>query len=92
MFEDVSVSLFPRARYDNLKSRLKAQPTTGVLIIEWLTQQDLAGIHIFGFDFFASKSLSGSRSADQVPHDFPSEKEFVEALMKADPRITLHQM
>ncbi|MBS0565700.1 MAG: hypothetical protein JSR87_14890, partial [Proteobacteria bacterium] len=41
------------------------------------------------FDFFASLSLTGSRSAAQVPHDFTAERAFVEALAARDGRVSL---
>lgn len=85
-------TLFPKARFDDLKRRLGAQPTTGALLIDFLSTTDAAEIHLFGFDFFSSRSLSGKRDAASVPHDFPRESDFVEALIKRDPRITLHPM
>jgi hypothetical protein len=84
--------LFPRDRYAAMKVRMGAQPTTGALLIDALVQSDAKSIDLYGFDFFASLSLSGRRTADAVPHDFNAERAFVEALIKSDPRITLHPM
>ena len=83
--------LHPLADYQALKDRLGAQPSTGAMLIELLLRSELARLDLYGFDFFASKSLSGRRGAEDVPHDFTGEAEWVAALMKDDPRLHLHQ-
>lgn len=92
MAQTTGFVLFPRAQYNDLKTRLGAQPTTGALLIEFAVQTQASEIHLFGFDFFSSLSLSGKRGADRVPHDFTSESDFVRGVMKSDPRVTLHAM
>ncbi|SDD32323.1 Glycosyltransferase family 29 (sialyltransferase) [Paracoccus isoporae] len=82
--------LHPRADYDALRDTLGAQPTTGAMLIELLLRSELARLDLYGFDFFASKSLSGSRSAEQVPHDFTGEADWVNRLRQRDPRLKLH--
>lgn len=72
-----------------LADRLGAPPTTGLMLIDLLARSPAAGIALYGFDFFASLSLSGSRTAAQVPHDFEAERAFVEALLARDPRFRL---
>lgn len=83
--------LHPLNDYEALKNHLGAQPTTGAMLIELLLQSDLAKLDLYGFDFFASKSLSGSRTAEQVPHDFTAEAEWVKGLLQSDPRLRLHR-
>lgn len=75
--------------YQRLRQTLKAPPTTGAMLIDLCAASDLAALRLYGFDFFQSLSLTGSRSADQVPHDFSAERAFVEALVARDARITL---
>ena len=58
-------------------------------MIELLASSALSELRLHGFDFFASLSLTGSRRADQVPHDFAAERAFVEDLARRDPRIGL---
>ncbi|TMV94964.1 hypothetical protein FGG78_02225 [Thioclava sp. BHET1] len=79
--------LHPLSAYHALKSRLGAQPTTGAMLIDMLAGSALARLDLYGFDFFASRSLSGSRSAENVPHDFAAEAQMVEALIARDSRI-----
>lgn len=79
--------LHPRAEYDRLKATLGAQPTTGIMLIDLLARSGLSCLTLYGFDFFASLSLSGSRTAEKVPHDFAAEAGFVEALQNRDNRI-----
>ncbi|WP_406736016.1 glycosyltransferase family 29 protein [Thioclava sp. GXIMD4215] len=79
--------LHPLADYADLQSRLGAQPTTGAMMIDLLLRSDLRQLTLYGFDFFASLSLSGSRSAKDVPHDFTSEADFVAGLMAQDNRL-----
>lgn len=72
-----------------LADRLGAPPTTGLMLIDLLARSPAAGVSLYGFDFFASLSLSGSRTAAQVPHDFAAERAFVETLLTQDPRFRL---
>ncbi len=72
-----------------LRDRLGSPPSTGAMVIELLARSDMARLTLYGFDFFASQSLSGHRSAAQVPHDFAAERAFVEDLIARDPRIAL---
>ncbi|SMO72012.1 glycosyltransferase family 29 protein [Paracoccus laeviglucosivorans] len=82
--------LHPLADYAALKTQLAAPPTTGAMMIDLIARSDAARLDLFGFDFFASLSLSGSRTADQVPHDFSGESEWVHRLISADRRIVRH--
>lgn len=81
--------LFPRSDVARLSAALGAPPTTGLMMIDMLAAMPVARLTLFGFDFFASQSLTGRRRADQVPHDFAAEKRWVEALISRDPRIVL---
>lgn len=79
--------LHPLATYQALKDRLGAPPTTGAMMIDLLSRSDMAGLTLYGFDFFASKSLSGRRAASDVPHDFAAESAWVADLIAHDARI-----
>lgn len=76
-------------RFHRLKRMLGAPPSTGVMMIDLLAQSQAHDIALYGFDFFASLSLSGRRTAVQVPHDFIAERHFVETLLDRDPRLRL---
>jgi hypothetical protein len=84
--------LHPVGDYGRMKDVLSAQPTTGVMMVDLLLRSDLKQLSLFGFDFFASLSLSGSRTADKVPHDFMSEGDYVRSLIKTTSKMTLHSM
>jgi len=79
----------PLTDFQRLKAALTAPPTTGLLMIDLLSRSPATKVMLYGFDFFASQSLTGSRTATQVPHDFSAERRFVEALMTRDPRFHL---
>ncbi|WP_054301428.1 glycosyltransferase family 29 protein [Gemmobacter sp. LW-1] len=81
---------YPRPRYDALRAKLGVGPTTGIMLIDLLADSDLAELRLYGFDFFASLSLSGPRTAADVGHNFAGEADFVADLTKRDPRI-LHR-
>lgn len=83
--------LHPLADYDALRDRLAAPPTTGAMMIDLLLRAPLASLTLYGFDFFASLSLSGRRSADDVPHDFSAEGAWVEDLLHSDSRLRLRR-
>lgn len=72
-----------------LKAQLNAPPTTGLMIIDLLSRSPATKITLYGFDFFASLSLSGRRTAAQVPHNFQAERAYVTALLARDPRFFL---
>lgn len=81
----------PITDWQALADKLGAPPSTGALVIDLVARSQAARIDLYGFDFFASLSASGSRTADQVPHDFAAERDFVEALIRLDPRVVLHR-
>ena len=82
--------LHPKEEWDTLARRLAAPPTTGAMIIRLAALSNASKINLYGFDFFASLSLSGRRTAQQVPHDFAAEKRFVSELIEKDPRVVLN--
>ncbi|MBI1171020.1 hypothetical protein GC209_06435 [bacterium] len=82
-------ALPPLTDFQRLKRALNAPPTTGLMLIDLLSRSPATRVTLFGFDFFASQSLSGRRTADKVPHDFAAERAFVEALMARDRRFHL---
>ena len=79
--------LHPLREWHELRDAIGAPPTTGLMMIELLARSDLKQLRLHGFDFFASLSLTGSRRAEQVPHDFDAEAQFVTALIARDSRI-----
>lgn len=82
--------LHPTGDHAALTTRLGAPPTTGALTIALALRSRLARLDLYGFDFFASQSLSGRRQADQVPHDFGAEAAWVADLAATDPRLRLN--
>ena len=87
--QDAGFYLHPLADYHALRDRLAAPPSTGAMMIDLLLRADLARLTLFGFDFFASQSLSGRRTAAQVPHDFGAEAAWVADLQRRDARLTV---
>ena len=81
--------LHPLPDFLRLRDQLGAPPTTGLMMIDLLAASSLARLDLYGFDFFASLSLTGSRTAAEVPHDFAAERAFVVALIARDARIAL---
>ncbi|WP_347267070.1 glycosyltransferase family 29 protein [Paracoccus sp. (in: a-proteobacteria)] len=82
--------LHPLADFRALRDDLGAPPTTGAMMIALIAASRMARLDLYGFDFFASLSLSGRRRADQVPHDFAGESAWVERLILSDQRIFRH--
>ncbi|MDO5368797.1 glycosyltransferase family 29 protein [Paracoccus sp. (in: a-proteobacteria)] len=82
--------LHPLADFHALARRLGAPPSTGIMAIDLLLRAPLKSLGLYGFDFFASESLSGSRSAAQVPHDFAAEAAWVRARAAVDLRLRLN--
>ena len=72
-----------------LAQELGAPPSTGAMVTDLVQRSDASRIGLFGFDFFASLSMSGSRTAAQVPHDFAAEAARAHRLIETDPRLVL---
>lgn len=81
--------LHPREQSLALREQLGSSATTGALVIDLIQRSAAAAITLYGFDFFASLSLSGGRRAADVPHDFNAEAAWVTALTDRDDRIRL---
>ncbi|MBM3605031.1 MAG: hypothetical protein FJX25_09810 [Alphaproteobacteria bacterium] len=81
--------LHPLADYQALRDRLAAPPTTGAMMIDLALRAPLASLTLYGFDFFASLSLSGRRKAADVPHDFAAEAAWVQDLLRHDHRLKM---
>ena len=81
--------LHPLARYRALGMVLGAPPSTGIMAADLILGSPCASLTLYGFDFFASKSLSGSRGAAQVPHDFGAEAAWIRARTAGDARLTV---
>lgn len=84
--------LQPVNRNIRLKALLGSPPSIGIMMIDLVGSSNAKEINLFGFDFFTSRSLSGRRSADQVPHNFEAEREMVESILKSDDRFCLWPM
>ena len=82
--------LHPLPDYLALKQRLDAPPTTGAMMIDLIARSRMTRLDLYGFDFFASQSLSGRRSAEQVPHDFGAEAAWADTLIRQDARLRLN--
>ncbi|MFV2036863.1 MAG: glycosyltransferase family 29 protein [Paracoccaceae bacterium] len=79
--------LHPLERFRSLQDVVKAPPTTGLMVIDLVASSDAAVIRLYGFDFFASLSLTGRRKPGQLPHDFAAEKTWLDRLMARDGRL-----
>lgn len=81
--------LHPLEDYRALRDELGSPPSTGLMAIRLVLSSPVERLTLYGFDFFASRSLSGSRSAARVPHDFAAEAAWVAARAESDPRLVV---
>lgn len=70
-----------------LARQIDGPPSTGAMVMDLVQSLPFKQVSVYGFDFFASLSNSGRRTADQVPHDFNAEREHAHALFKRDARF-----
>lgn len=91
MASDPRFALYPAARAAALARVLGTRPTTGLMLIDLVMASRAQSVTLWGFDFFATQSLSGRRTAADVPHDFAAEAAHVTALMARDPRLRMGQ-
>lgn len=87
--ETAGFYLYPLEQHRQFSDMLRAPPTTGLMVIQLVARTKAASVTLYGFDFFASLSLTGSRTMAQVPHDFAAERAWVENLSEQDARISV---
>ena len=81
------------AAYRNgLSEGLGARASTGIMTVELLLRSPAASITLYGFDFYASQSLSGDHTIDNTPHNYHAEKDWITAKTAQDPRLTIVPM
>lgn len=90
--QSAGFALIPASLQTELATLLGARPTTGAMMIALLVRSRARKIDLWGFDFFASLSLSGTRKARDVPHDFAAEAAWVARLLVQDKRLQHHAM
>ena len=78
-------------RNDDLKRELGASSSVGCKVIDLVQSSNADKVTLCGFDFFASLSLSGNRTAEQVPHDFSAEKRMVDTILESDKRFSIRK-
>jgi len=78
-------------RNHRLRQELNAPPSVGCMTIDLIKRSNASKISLYGFDFFQSKSLSGTRTREQVPHDFLAESCLVRSLLANDQRFRLYE-
>ena len=80
---------YPGQRYEALRAQIGDGPTTGLMTIALLAESELASLRLYGFDFFASLTLTNQLQRNQFGHNSEGEAGWVAALYARDPRVTL---
>lgn len=75
--------------FDILSKLLNHRPSTGLILINLLSDSDAQTINLYGFDFFATPHIHRANPLIQQPHHPQSEKQYVLKLLKKDPRFRL---
>lgn len=85
------LSFYPLPWWRELSASLGGnRPSTGLMTIDLLHRIGGFGeLRLFGFDFFASGSLSLRHIGAPPPHDFACERQHVERLLENSSRIRL---
>ncbi|MBD9373244.1 glycosyltransferase family 29 protein [Rhizobium sp. ARZ01] len=82
--------LYSAEHHGRLRERIRSRPTTGLMVIELLSRSGCRKIDLYGFDFFASASLSDNRARRSSPHSGAAEKRYVMDLIASDLRFSLN--
>lgn len=69
--------------------RAGRRPSTGLMAILLLKDFDIAGMTLFGFDFYRSRSLSGEHTTETTPHNYVNEQEIILDIIRSNPLIRL---
>jgi hypothetical protein len=91
MHQFPKLCFYPMERMAALTEALGSRPTSGLMVIDLLSESQCNSVELYGFDFFASMSTSGERTKAEVPHDFHGEEAFVLALIARDSRFRLNR-
>ena len=85
------LSFYPLPWWRELSAALGgSRPSTGLMMIDLLRRiGGFAELRLFGFDFFASGSLSERHIGAPPPHDFVRERQHVARLLDGTSRIRL---
>lgn len=82
-----AAAVYPSFLYRRLRAQLGARPSSGLMALHCILACKPASVTLFGFDGFASASLSGAMTADESPHDFGKELKYLIELERNDSRI-----
>ncbi len=91
LYQWPNVFMNSKTSHRKLTKLLGGRPSTGAMVIDLLSRSNCSKVDLYGFDFFASGSLSGFRTLSTTPHDFGSEEVWVQQLLDMDKRFTLHR-
>ncbi len=81
--------MFPEAERERMKAIIGARPSTGAMCV-WIVKDSMAArLDLYGFDFFASRSLSSERGRYEGPHNFDGEAGWITGIIAADPRFSI---
>lgn len=84
--------IYDHVRRDGLSGVLSARASTGIMGIELLLRSPVKSIDLYGFDFYASRSLSGDHTKDSTPHNYTEEEKWVFGRLAHEARLRLHPM
>ncbi len=74
---------------NDLSEGLGARASTGIMTADLLLRSPAATITLYGFDFYASRSLSGPHTIDNTPHNYQAEKDWITARTAQDSRLQI---
>ena len=84
--------VYDAAYRNSLSEGLGARASTGIMTVELLLRSPARSITLYGFDFYASRSLSGDHTIDETPHNYHAEKDWITAKAATEPRLTIVPM
>ncbi|MEO8241519.1 MAG: glycosyltransferase family 29 protein [bacterium] len=84
--------VYDQVRRNELSGDLSARASTGIMAVELLLRSPARSVDLYGFDFYASRSLSGDHTIESTPHNYAEEEKWITARLADEPRLTLHRM
>lgn len=85
------VFIHPEEIWQQLYQTLSGtRPTTGMMLINYLINYtDVKSLTLFGFDFFHSKTFYSHKLRNNVPHNFSSEEQMVQAMIEKNDKLAI---
>lgn len=82
--------LYPYKDWKKLYKKIKARPTTGMMLVDFVTNRlNPLRISLYGFDFFKTKNINEEEIRKGTPHDFKREELIIRKIANDNEKVKI---